>query len=89
MSIDIQASVAADGSIVDWQYDFWTNSLAMRPRRRGEVNLLAAWHVAQPFRELNGQLRRLQATQNARRPRDARCLPGRIRRRPNRRLWQT
>jgi nicotinate dehydrogenase subunit B len=49
MSIDIQAGVAADGSIVDWQYDFWTNSFVMRPGVPGGVNLLAVWHLAQPF----------------------------------------
>jgi CO/xanthine dehydrogenase Mo-binding subunit len=49
MSIDIQASVAADGSIIDWQYDVWTNAWTMRPGQPGGVNLLAAWHVAQPF----------------------------------------
>jgi nicotinate dehydrogenase subunit B len=49
MSIDLQASVAADGSIADWQYDFWTNSFVMRPGLPGGVNLLAAWHLAQPF----------------------------------------
>jgi nicotinate dehydrogenase subunit B len=49
MSNDIQASVATDGSIVDWQYDFWSNSFNMRPGLPGGVNLLAAWHVAQPF----------------------------------------
>jgi nicotinate dehydrogenase subunit B len=49
MSIDIRASVAADGSIIDWQYDFWSNSCNMRPGSRGGINLLAAWHLAQPF----------------------------------------
>src|SRR5258706_141266 len=49
MSIDIQASVGAYGSIIDWQYDFWTNSFVMRPGLPGGVNLLAAWHLAQPF----------------------------------------
>jgi len=49
MSIDIQASVGAYGSIIDWQYDFWTNSVVMRPGLPGGVNLLAAWHLAQPF----------------------------------------
>jgi nicotinate dehydrogenase subunit B len=34
-SIDIQARVAADGSIIDWQYDVWTNSFAMRPGQPG------------------------------------------------------
>jgi nicotinate dehydrogenase subunit B len=49
MSVDIQASIAADGSIVDWQCDLWSNSFNMRPGTRGGVNLLAAWHLAQPF----------------------------------------
>ncbi len=49
MSIDIQASVAADGSIVDWQCDLWSNSFNMRPGLPGGVNLLAAWDLAQPF----------------------------------------
>jgi nicotinate dehydrogenase subunit B len=49
MSIEIQASIAADGSIIDWQYDLWSNSWTMRPGQPGGVNLLAAWHLAQPF----------------------------------------
>jgi nicotinate dehydrogenase subunit B len=49
MSIDIMASTAADGSIVDWQCDFWSNSFNMRPGMPGGVNLLAAWDLAQPF----------------------------------------
>jgi nicotinate dehydrogenase subunit B len=49
MSIDIQAGVAADGAIVDWQCDFWSNSFNMRPGLAGGVNLLAAWDLAQPF----------------------------------------
>jgi nicotinate dehydrogenase subunit B len=49
MSIDIQASVADDGAIIDWQYDVWSNAFNMRPGSPGGVNLLAAWHLAQPF----------------------------------------
>jgi nicotinate dehydrogenase subunit B len=49
MAIDIQASVAADGAIIDWQFNLWSNSFNMRPGQRGGVNLLAAWHLAQPF----------------------------------------
>jgi CO/xanthine dehydrogenase Mo-binding subunit len=49
MSIDIQASLAADGSITDWQHDLWTNSFNMRPGLPGGVNLLAAWDLAQSF----------------------------------------
>jgi nicotinate dehydrogenase subunit B len=50
MSMSVQAGLAADGSIVDWQYDLWANTSNMRPGMPGRVNLLAAWHVAQPFK---------------------------------------
>ena len=49
MSIDVQASLAADGAIIDWQYDVWSNAFNMRPGSPGGINLLAAWHLAQPF----------------------------------------
>jgi nicotinate dehydrogenase subunit B len=49
MSISIQAGLAEDGSIIDWEYDLWSDSFNMRPGLPGGVNLLAAWHMAQPF----------------------------------------
>jgi CO/xanthine dehydrogenase Mo-binding subunit len=49
MSMTLQAKLAGDGSIVDWQHDLWSNSFNMRPGTAGGVNLLAAWHLAQPF----------------------------------------
>jgi nicotinate dehydrogenase subunit B len=49
MSMTLQAKLAKDGSIVDWQYDFWSDTFNMRPGTAGGVNLLAAWHLAQPF----------------------------------------
>jgi nicotinate dehydrogenase subunit B len=49
MAMTLQAKLAADGSIVDWQHDLWSNSFNMRPGTAGGVNLLAAWHLAQPF----------------------------------------
>jgi CO/xanthine dehydrogenase Mo-binding subunit len=49
MSTTVQAGLAADGSIVDWQYDLWSNSFNMRSGLPGGVNLVAAWHLAQPF----------------------------------------
>jgi CO/xanthine dehydrogenase Mo-binding subunit len=49
MSIDVQASLAAEGDIIDWQYDVWSNAFNMRPGSPGGINLLAAWHLAQPF----------------------------------------
>jgi len=50
MSLGLQAGLAADGSIVDWQFDLWSNSYLMRPGIPGGVNLLAAWHLAKPFK---------------------------------------
>jgi nicotinate dehydrogenase subunit B len=49
MSMTLQAKLSADGAIVDWQHDLWSNSFNMRPGTAGGVNLLAAWHLAQPF----------------------------------------
>jgi nicotinate dehydrogenase subunit B len=49
MSMTLQAKLAGDGSIVDWQHELWSNSFNMRPGTAGGVNLLAAWHLAQPF----------------------------------------
>jgi len=50
MSFSVQAGLAADGLIVDWQFDLWSNSYLMRPGIPGGVNLLAAWHLAKPFK---------------------------------------
>jgi nicotinate dehydrogenase subunit B len=49
MSVSIQAGLAEDGSIIDWQYDLWSDSFNMRPGVPGGVNLLAAWHLERPF----------------------------------------
>jgi CO/xanthine dehydrogenase Mo-binding subunit len=42
MAMRVEASFASDGKIVDWSYDVWSNSHAMRPGQAGGVNLLAA-----------------------------------------------
>ena len=49
MSMKVGASLAADGTIAEWQYDVWSNAHAMRPGQPGGVNLLAAQHLAKPF----------------------------------------
>jgi nicotinate dehydrogenase subunit B len=49
MLIRMSAELTADGRIVDWTHDVWSNSHAMRPGQPGGVNLLAAWHLAKPF----------------------------------------
>jgi nicotinate dehydrogenase subunit B len=49
MAMRVEAGLASDGKIVDWSYDVWSNSHAMRPGQAGGVNLLAAWGLSTPF----------------------------------------
>jgi nicotinate dehydrogenase subunit B len=49
MAMRVEAALASDGKIVDWSYDVWSNSHAMRPGQAGGVNLLAAWDLGTPF----------------------------------------
>jgi nicotinate dehydrogenase subunit B len=49
MAMKVEAALAPDGKIVDWSYDVWSNSHAMRPGQAGGVNLLAAWDLSTPF----------------------------------------
>ena len=50
MVMQLSAGARADGSIVDWQHELWSNVHSSRPGRAGGVNLLAAWHLAVPCR---------------------------------------
>jgi nicotinate dehydrogenase subunit B len=49
MAMKVEAALAPNGMIVDWSYDVWSNSHAMRPGQPGGVNLLAAWDLKTPF----------------------------------------
>jgi CO/xanthine dehydrogenase Mo-binding subunit len=49
MVMELSAGLAADGGIVDWRHDVWSNGYTNRPGRGGGINLLAAWHLAEPF----------------------------------------
>jgi nicotinate dehydrogenase subunit B len=49
MAMKVEATLGSDGKIVDWSYDVWSNSHAMRPGQAGGVNLLAAWDLNTPF----------------------------------------
>ena len=49
MAMKVEAALGSDGRIVDWSYDVWSNSHAMRPGQPGGVNLLAAWDLKTPF----------------------------------------
>jgi nicotinate dehydrogenase subunit B len=49
MVMQVKAGLTDDGRIVEWSYDVWSNSHAMRPGQPGGVNLLAAWYLSKPF----------------------------------------
>jgi CO/xanthine dehydrogenase Mo-binding subunit len=46
-----KASLDANGMIVDWVYEVWSNTHSTRPAAPdGDNNLLASWYVAEPSR---------------------------------------
>jgi CO/xanthine dehydrogenase Mo-binding subunit len=47
MTMRCKAAVA-DGRIVDWSYDVFSNTHGMRPGSKTGVNLLASWYMAKP-----------------------------------------
>jgi CO/xanthine dehydrogenase Mo-binding subunit len=48
--IKMQASLNADGEVIDWNHDAWGYTHLGRPRAGGGTSgLLAAWHLAEPF----------------------------------------
>jgi CO/xanthine dehydrogenase Mo-binding subunit len=49
MVMHLGAGLSADGSIVDWQHELWSNGHSTRPGRPGHSNLLASWYLAEPF----------------------------------------
>ncbi|MBO0750654.1 MAG: xanthine dehydrogenase family protein molybdopterin-binding subunit [Bradyrhizobiaceae bacterium] len=49
MVMKAKAALSADGRIVDWAYDVWTNTHSTRPDPAGN-NLLASWYLADPQR---------------------------------------
>jgi nicotinate dehydrogenase subunit B len=48
MVMEAAAGLSKEGKIVDWQYELWSNSHAMRPGQPGGINLLASWHTTNP-----------------------------------------
>jgi CO/xanthine dehydrogenase Mo-binding subunit len=47
MVTKLKASLAADGTIADWNFEVWSNTHSMRPGGAGMM--LAAQHMAEPF----------------------------------------
>jgi CO/xanthine dehydrogenase Mo-binding subunit len=49
MALDLRASLDADGNVVAWQHELWSNGHSSRPGRSDQPALLAAWHLAKPY----------------------------------------
>jgi CO/xanthine dehydrogenase Mo-binding subunit len=47
--VALDASLDAQGSIVSWRFDLWSNGHTHRPGRAGKPVLIAAGELAQPF----------------------------------------
>jgi CO/xanthine dehydrogenase Mo-binding subunit len=50
MVVKLRAALDSAGNITDWNEDIWSNSHSTRPSGLGGINLLAAWHLSQPFK---------------------------------------
>jgi CO/xanthine dehydrogenase Mo-binding subunit len=50
MVVKLKADLDLQGNVVGWTEDIWSNSHSTRPNGLGGINLLAAWHLAQPFK---------------------------------------
>lgn len=50
MAMKLQASLDANGRILDWNHDVWSYPHTNRPRpgAEGEAGFVAAWHLARP-----------------------------------------
>lgn len=49
MVMEMRAGLAADGRILHWEHELWSNGHSTRPGRPGQSNLLAAWYLAEPL----------------------------------------
>jgi CO/xanthine dehydrogenase Mo-binding subunit len=49
MAITMQGAVDADGRIVDWRHELWSNPHIARPGLQESPSLLAAWHIDPAF----------------------------------------
>ena len=48
MVVKTHAALDAGGNIVDWKLDVWSYPHSTRPEGKDGVNLIAAWHLAEP-----------------------------------------
>ncbi len=52
MAIELEADIDAQGAIVHWRHEIWSNGHTSRPGRAKSPALLGAWHLEQPFERL-------------------------------------
>jgi len=50
MTMQLSAALSAEGRIVRWRHELWSNSHSTRPGEADGDNLLASWYLAQPDR---------------------------------------
>jgi CO/xanthine dehydrogenase Mo-binding subunit len=50
MALDLRAALDSQGNVVDWQHELWSNGHSGRPGRSDNPALVAAWHLARPFK---------------------------------------
>jgi nicotinate dehydrogenase subunit B len=50
MAMQAKAALDAEGRIVEWTYELWSNSHSTRPLSTSGANVLAAWYLAEPGR---------------------------------------
>ena len=48
MAMRARAALGADGKIVDWEYEVWSNTHTTRPQSTSGTNVLAAWYLEEP-----------------------------------------
>jgi len=49
MALSLRAALDAQGNIVDWQHELWSNGHSSRPGRAQNPALVAAWYLARPY----------------------------------------
>ena len=52
MAIEIEVDLDAEGQVLHWRHDVWSNGHGTRPGRAKTPALLAAWHLEAPFERL-------------------------------------
>ena len=49
MVVRMRGSLDASGRVASWEHELWSHGHSTRPGGKGGVNLLGAWHLAEPI----------------------------------------